>query len=83
MHDWKSRGIRVQTQNGVTRNQRLKQFHLPKPKTEEAKESPYYRGAELWLKIPPHIHQINSKHVVKLAVKKHWDKSVYNIPSQA
>ena len=39
----------------------VQQFYLPKPKTEEAKKSPHYREAKLWLKLPPNIRQMEGK----------------------
>ena len=72
MHVWKKRGKWLKKQNRTTRNQRLQQFYLPKPKTEEAKKSPYYRGAKLWLKLPPNIRQMEEKEEFKKATKKHF-----------
>ena len=72
MHDWKKRGKWLKKQNRTTRNQRLQQLYLPKPKTEEAKKSPYYRGAKLWLKLPPNIRQMEEKEEFKKATKKHF-----------
>ena len=58
----KGGGEMVKKQNRTTRNQRLQQFHLPKPKTElEAKKIPYYRGSKLWLKLTPNIRQMEEK----------------------
>ena len=56
MFVWKSKGIWLKKQKRITRNQQLQQFHIPKPNTEEAKKSPFYRGAKLWLKLPPNIY---------------------------
>ena len=72
MHVWKKRGKWLKKQNRTTRNQRLQQFYLPKPKTEEAKKSPYYKGAKLWLKLPPNIRQMEEKEEFKKATKKHF-----------
>ena len=72
MHDWKKRGKWLKKQNRTTRNQPLQQFYLPKPKTEEVKKSPYYRGAKLWLKLPPNVRQMEEKEEFKKATKKHF-----------
>ena len=32
-----------------------------KPRTEDAKKSPFYRGAKLWLKLPPNIRKMEGK----------------------
>ena len=48
MHVWKKRGKWLKKKKKrTTRNLRLQKCYLPKPKTEEAKKSPYYRGAKL------------------------------------
>ena len=66
-----AQGYKAQ-QNRATRNQNLQQFYLPKPRTEEAKKSPFYRGAKLWLKLPPNIRKMEGKEEFKLATKKHF-----------
>ena len=66
------KGKWLKQQNRATRNQNLQQFYLPKPRTEEAKKSPFYRGAKLWLKLPPNIRKMEGKEEFKLATKKHF-----------
>ena len=72
MFMWKRKGKWLKQQNRATRNQNLQQFYLPKPRTEEAKKSPFYRGAKLWLKLPPNIRKMEGKEEFKLATKKHF-----------
>ena len=72
MFIWKRKGKWLKQQNRTTRNQNLQQFYLPKPRTEEARKSPFYRGAKLWLKLPPNIRKMEGKEEFKLATKKHF-----------
>ena len=72
MYHWKSKGVWLKQQNRVTRNQTLQQFFVTKPQTEEAKKSPFYRGAKLWLKIPPNIRQLENMTEFKTAIKRHF-----------
>ena len=72
MFIWKRKGMWLKKQRRITRNQRLQQFYLPKPRTEEAKKSPFYRGARLWLKLPPNIRHMECKEEFKTATKKHF-----------
>ena len=62
MHVWKSRGIWLETQNRMTRDQSLKKFHLPKPKTEEAKKIPSHLYIYIYIYI--YIHNISLQHVI-------------------
>ena len=55
----------------TTKTTRNQQFYQPKPKTEEAKKSPYCRGAKLWLKL--NIRQMEGKEEPKKATKNILD----------